>query len=148
MSPNKPRIWVDADGCPVVKIAIEMAQKEGYRITVVKNHAVVIEDDYAEIITVDLSRDAADFYIVNHMMAHDIVITQDYGLAALVLSKRGQAINQNGRLITQDNIDLILDQRHVSRLARMQRGKYTKFKKRLKADDEAFVSAFKGLLER
>lgn len=143
----KAKIWIDADGCPVVKIAIGIARKSGYQVTVVKNHAVIIEDDYAEIITVDVSRDAADFYIVNHMGVGDIVITQDYGLAAMALSKQGKIINQNGRLITKDNIDLILDQRHVSRVARMQKGKYTKFKKRSKLDDEAFIMAFKKLLE-
>ena len=144
---SKVKIWIDADGCPVVKTAIGIAKKKHYLVSVVKNHAVIIEDDYAEIITVDISRDAADFYIVNHMSTGDIVITQDYGLAAMVLSKQGQIINQNGRLITKDNIDLILDQRHMSRVARMQKGKYTKFKKRSKADDEAFIMAFGKLLE-
>lgn len=141
------KVWIDADGCPVVKTAIAISRAKGFAVTVVKNHAVVIEDDYAEIVTVDLSRDAADFYIVNHMQADDIVVTQDYGLAAMVLSKKGRAINQNGRLITMDNIDLILDQRHFNRLDRMQKGKYTKFKKRTKADDDAFKTAFMALLE-
>ncbi|MBF4694974.1 DUF188 domain-containing protein [Fusibacter sp. Q10-2] len=140
-------IWVDADGCPVVKLAINIAQKKGYPVRVVKNHAVVLTDDYAEIITVDISRDAADFYIVNHMGIGDIVITQDYGLAAMALSKQGKVINQNGRLITKDNIDFILDQRHLSRLAREQKGKSTKFKKRSKLNDEAFITAFENLLD-
>ncbi len=88
------RIWIDGDGCPVVNLAINIAKLQALPVTVVKNHAVQVNDDYAEIVTVDVSRDAADFYIVNHMMSGDIVVSQDYGLAAMVLAKKGICVTQ------------------------------------------------------
>lgn len=140
------RIWIDGDGCPVVKLGIKVAKDKGISVTVVKNHAVQVDDDYAEIVTVDISRDAADFYIVNHIEGGDIIITQDYGLAALVLAKEGLCLNQNGRYITRENIDLILDQRHHNRVERQKNKKYTKFKKRRIEDDEAFQVALSKLI--
>ena len=82
------RIFIDADGCPVVNETIRLAQKLNIPVTVVKNYAHELQSEYAEIVTVDISRDAADFYIANHLKHEDVLITQDYGLAALALSKK------------------------------------------------------------
>ncbi|OLS02992.1 DUF188 domain-containing protein [Tissierella creatinophila] len=71
------RIYVDADGCPIVDIAIEIAKEYSLEIIVVKNFAHRINDSYASVISVDISNDSADFYIVNHVDKGDIVITQD-----------------------------------------------------------------------
>ena len=140
------KIWIDADGCPVVKIATSIAKENGIEVTIVKNHAVVIESDYAEVVTVDLSRDAADYYIVNSLSKGDLVITQDYGLAAMVLAKGGRCINQNGKTIDAGNIDFILDSRHHGRRARMQNHRGPKHKKRTAEDDLIFEQAFGKLL--
>ena len=142
------RIWIDGDGCPVISNAIAIAKSEKIPVTVVKNHAVQVKSDYAEIVTVDVTRDAADFYIVNHMKKYDVVVSQDYGLAAMVLSKQGICVNQNGREVTVQNIDLILTQRHHNRVDREKNKKYTKFKKRTKEDDIAFEDAFKLLIRK
>lgn len=141
------RIWIDADGCPVVKNAIAMAKKANLPITVVKNHAIHIESDYAEIITVDISSDSADYYIVNHLSADDLVITQDNGLAAMVLAKRGKCLNFMGREINAQNIDFILESRHQSREARMRKQKGPKHKKRSPQDNIDFENALMLFLE-
>ncbi|BEP30296.1 YaiI/YqxD family protein [Helicovermis profundi] len=142
------KIWVDADGCPVVKITIEEAKKHSVPLVVVKNHAVRIEDDYAKIVTVDVTRDAADYYIVNHMEKGDLVITQDNGLSAMALAKDGKILNQNGRWITNDNIELILESRHISQKERMKKKKsYTKFKKREKTKDDNFRRELVSFIE-
>ena len=135
------KIWIDADGCPIVNNAIKIAKKAGIQITVVKNHAIHIESDYAEVITVDISSDSADYYIVNHLSPEDLVITQDNGLAAMVLAKRGKCLNFNGRVIDGQNIDFILDSRHHSREARMKKQKGPKHKKRMPQDDLDFENA-------
>ena len=103
------KIWIDADGCPVVNQTIRLAKKYKIPVTVVKNYAIHIESDYAEIVTVDISRDSADYYIANHLLPNDLVITQDNGLAAMVLAKQGNVINVSGRVINSQNIDFILD---------------------------------------
>ena len=93
------KIYVDADGSPVVDISINIAKTYDLDIVIVKNHAHRIKDDYAEIVSVDIEQDSADFYIVNHISKNDIVITQDYGLAAMCLAKEAIVIHQNGFMI-------------------------------------------------
>jgi len=136
------RIFIDADGCPVVKNTIKIGIKFGLKLIVVKNHAVHIENkhpDHVDVITVDKSRDSADYYIANRLSPGDLVVTQDYGLAAMVLSKEGQAINQNGMLYSANNIDALLDRRHMNQEMRRKHKKHTsKFKKRTQKDNEDF----------
>jgi hypothetical protein len=141
------KVWIDADGCPVVKQTIGICKRKGIAVIAVKNHAVRLEDDYAKVVTVDVSGDAVDYYIVNHMDAGDLVITQDNGLAAMVLSKKGICMNQNGKVIDNENIDFFLDNRHVSRVMRMQKKKSTTFKKRTQADNFSFEAALESLLD-
>lgn len=140
-------IFVDADGCPVVDIAIEMAKEYKKNITVVKNYAHNITSDYANIVTVDISRDSADYYIVNHISAGDIVITQDYGLAAMVLARGGVAISQNGHVITVENIDGMLNTRHINQKLRRQNIYTSKFKKRNNEANIDFEAGLRKLME-
>lgn len=142
------RIWIDADGCPVVAQTIKVAKAYVIPVTIVKNYAVKIESDYAQIVTVDVSSDAADYYIANRMEPDDLVITQDNGLAAMVLAKRGYCMDQNGKEITALNIDFILDSRHHGRVARAQNIRGPKHKKRSKEDDHSFVEALERFLKK
>lgn len=142
------RIWIDADGCPVVKETINIAKDYKIPVTLVKNHGVYLESDYATIITVEISSDAADFYILTHMNPGDIVVTQDNGLCAMVLSKKGHCIDQNGKIINEANIDFLLQTRHISRKNRMQHQKGPKIKKREANDDLLFTEALKKLLNK
>lgn len=131
-------IFVDADGCPVVDISIEVAKKYKLHVVVVKNYAVEIQDDYAEIVTVDISRDSADYYIANRIKRGDVLISQDYGLAAMCLAKEAICINQNGLVISKDNIDGILNRRHLNQKLRRENKIYSKFKKRSHQANEDF----------
>lgn len=140
-------IYVDADGCPVVNIAIDIAKEYGLDITIVKNYAHMITSDYANIITVDISRDSADYCIVNKMTSGDIVVTQDYGLAAMVLARGGISLNQNGYIISQDNIDGMLNTRHINQKLRRQNIHTSKFKKRNSEADVHFENGFRRLIE-
>ena len=69
---------IDADGCPVRKEAIKLAKKFGIKAIVVSDINHMINDRYAEIITVDKGFDSVDFRIVGIMDKGDLVITQDY----------------------------------------------------------------------
>ncbi|NBG86916.1 YaiI/YqxD family protein [Isachenkonia alkalipeptolytica] len=140
------RIWIDADGCPVVKETIALAKEYRLPVTLVKNHSIQLESDYATIVTVEVSRDAADFYILTRMHPEDIVVTQDNGLCAMVISKKGHCIDQNGKIITEDQIHFLLQSRHVSRKERMQNLKGPKIKKREDRDNLLFTTALKKLL--
>lgn len=141
------KVIIDADGSPVVKNAVKISKQLGVEVLIVKNYAHQIEDDYATIVTVDVSSDSADYYIANHTSKDDIVITQDYGLAAMAISKGAICINQNGLVISDRNIDNLLSRRHINREARRKDGKFTKFKKRKPEDDLKFEESFRLLLE-
>lgn len=141
------KILIDADGCPVVKIVIEVAKEHSLEVLVVKNYSHEIEDEYATIITVDNSSDSADYYIVNKANEGDIVITQDYGLCGMALAKGAICINQNGLVISDENIVELLNRRHINREARRKDGKYTKFKKRNVDNDIKFRQSLNALIE-
>lgn len=141
-------IWIDADGCPVVALAARIASNYNLDAVIVKNHAHEIQSDTAKVVTVDKSRDSADFYIANHIKAGDLVITQDNGLAAMVLAKRGLCINQNGIRISDDNIDLLLDRRHLHQELRRKHGIHAgKSSKRIPKNNQAFERALTELIE-
>ena len=139
-------IFVDADGCPVVDIAIKVAKENNIHIVVVKNYAVVINDDYAEIVTVDISSDSADYYIANRTKPGDILISQDHGLAAMCIAKGAICINQNGYIINTENIDGMLNRRHFNQKLRREQKIYTKFKKRNPQADKDFEVSLRKLI--
>ena len=141
------QIFVDADGCPVVDIAIKIAKELDLHIVVVKNYAVHIENEYAEIITVDISSDSADYYIANRMGKGDILVTQDHGLAAMCLAKGAICINQNGLVINNDNIEGMLNRRHINKELRRKQGIYSKFKKRNSEADKDFEKTLRRVIQ-
>lgn len=142
------KIYIDADGSPVVNIAVKIAKKYTLEIIIVKNFAHQIHEPYAEVVSVDISRDSADFYIVNRVEKGDIVVTQDYGLAALCLSKEAIPINQNGLVFTQDNIDGMLNRRHLHQQLRKQNKRHGNVKKRNPEADLSFERNLRKLIEK
>ncbi len=137
---------IDADGCPVRKEAIKLAKRFGIKAIVVSDINHMINDRYAEIITVDKGFDSVDFRIVGIMDKGDLVITQDYGLASLVLSKGGYAMDQNGMIYDNDNIEMLLLRRHVSKNIRRSGGKVKGPSKRKREDDLLFESKLEAFL--
>ena len=62
----------------------------------------------------------AKSFVSNSDCAEAVVITQDYGLAALCLARSAQALHPAGHAYTKDNIDALLTVRAES--ARLRRG--------------------------
>ena len=105
--------------------------------------------DYSEVKVIGEGADAVDFALVNLCAKGDIVVSQDYGVAAMALGKGAHAIHQSGMRYTQDNIDQLLMERHLAKKARMaSKGKrHIKGpKKRTGEDDERFERAFELLI--
>jgi len=141
-------IIIDADGCPVRKEAVQLAKKYKLKATIVSDVNHMIKDNYADIVTVDKGYDAVDFKIIGLMNPGDLVVTQDYGLASLVLSKKGYAIDQNGMFYNSDNIDMLLLRRHVSKQVRKAGGKTKGPSKRKKEDTDNFIQALEKFLTK
>lgn len=139
-------VLIDADGCPVVDIAIDCARRNGIPVWLVCDTAHVFEREGAETITVGQGADSADFRLVNMIRSGDIVVTQDYGLAAMALARNALVLNQNGMRYTDDNIDSLLFARHTARKIRKGGGRLKGPAKRTRDQDEAFREALLGLI--
>lgn len=107
-----------------------------------------IERDNVITIMVPKGPDSVDFTLVNALSKHDIVITQDYGLAAMVLARGGYPIDQNGREMTHENIERLLDMRHVGQKIRRAGGRTKGPKKRTQENNIAFELKFRQICER
>ncbi|MBQ6035640.1 MAG: YaiI/YqxD family protein [Ruminococcus sp.] len=142
------RIFIDADGCPVVDIAVRAAKKHGLECTIICDIAHSIQREGAETIIVDKWADSADFRLVNLVGAGDIAITQDYGLAAMCLSKRAVVLNQDGKRYTEENISGLLEFRAVSAKIRRSGGRTKGLSKRTPQQDTDFERALSELLEK
>ena len=140
------KILIDADGCPVVKQATQIAKENNIEVVIFCDTSHIISSGYAEVVTVSKGADSVDFALVNKVHSGDIVITQDYGLAAMVLSKGGRAITQNGMIISDSNLGLLLTTRYESKKARMSGAHLKGPKKRSAQNDEAFIKSFKSML--
>ncbi len=135
------RILVDADACPVKGIILNVARKNNIPVIMVIDTSHVINDGYSKVITVDKARDSVDIALVNLISPGDLVITQDYGVAAMSLGKGVKAMNQNGMVYSDDNMDRLLFERYLGQKVRMSGGRTSNAKKRSKHDDERFLCA-------
>ena len=136
------KILVDADACPVVRLGERVAKAHGVQGVLLCDTNHVLHSDYSEIRVIGAGADAVDFALINLCRREDIVVTQDYGVAALALGK-------GGKHYTQDNIDQMLMERHLASKARRSKGKHHLKgpKKRTKEEDEAFEAAFERLMQ-
>lgn len=142
------KIIIDGDACPVISEVESVARKFSTRVIIVKNYAHVITSNYSEVISVDVRSENVDFKIVNMTEKDDIIVTQDYGLCAMVIAKEAVGINQYGKVINDFNIDLHLNRRDLNKQIRKKHKKYTKFKKRTRKDNQIFKENFEDLLKK
>lgn len=128
------KIYVDADACPVIKIVERIAKKHS---------------DYSEVVIVGAGADAVDFKLVSLIKKGDICVTQDYGVAAMILSKGAYGIHQSGKWYTNENMDELLLQRHIAKKVRRSSKKnYLKGPaKRTKEDDLHFEESLERLIK-
>lgn len=140
-------IIVDADACPVIDEIIELAGKHQLEVILVRNFNHFTSKQYPAYVSVqyvDDGADSADYRIVALARPEDIVITQDYGLASLLLNKKAIILHHNGNRYTQDNIDQLLTVRHTSQQMR-RAGHRTKGPKALSPADKSY---FKDQLKK
>ncbi len=137
---------VDADACPVKSIIVKCAKKYKLPVIMLIDTCHELNDGYSKVIVVDKARDSVDIALVNLVSKGDIVVTQDYGVAAMALGKRAKAINQNGMIYNDNNIDRLLFERHLGQKVRRAGGRTVNAGKRTRADNESFEKAFDKLV--
>ena len=141
------RVLVDADACPVKEIIVRLAKEHNIPVTMLIDTAHQLNDGYSEVIIVDKQADSVDFALMGLLTCEDIVVTQDFGLAAMVLGKGARAVNQNGLIYSDANIDRLLMDRHIGQKVRRSGGRTKGPAKRTKEDNERFESVFAKMLD-
>ncbi|MCH3968135.1 MAG: DUF188 domain-containing protein [Atopobiaceae bacterium] len=132
-------IFIDADACPVTGEVMAIARKRGIPVVIAGNTtqnlaAHIRTDDprdeaharhgfWADTLDVSVGADSADFAIVERLSPHDVVVTQDIGLAGMVLGRNASAIGVRGRVYDPVTIDFDLEIRHEEKKVRRQGGR-------------------------
>lgn len=142
------QLLIDADGCPVVDIALFVSSQYEIKPILFCDTSHRIERENVITIIVDKGPDSVDFKLVNALKRGDLVITQDYGLAAMCLARGAFVLDQNGREMTSDNIDALLSSRHASAKYRRAGGRTKGPKKRTEENNLAFEMQFRQICER
>lgn len=144
------KIFVDADACPVVDIVEDIATKYNIPVTLLGDTNHVLTSDYSEVVVVGAGADAVDYKLISICHRGDIVVTQDYGVAAMALGKGAFAIHQSGKWYTNENIDQMLMERHLNKKARRasSRNHIKGPRKRTDEDDQRFAESFEKLLRK
>lgn len=140
------QILVDADACPVKEIIVRLAKQHDIPVTMLIDTAHELNDGYSTVVVVDKHADSVDYALMGLLTPEDIVVTQDFGLAAMALGKGARVINQNGLVYTEKNIDRLLLERHIAQRIRRSGGRTKGPAKRTKDDDAQFEAAFEKLL--
>ena len=121
-------LYIDADACPVTRDAISVGRSRKLPVVLVGNSTQNLgryaSREGVEAVSVGVGRDAADFAIVEMLEPDDVVVTQDIGLAAMVLGRGAHAISPRGRLFRRETIDLELEVRHAEAKLRRSGGRH------------------------
>lgn len=141
------KIYIDADGCPVVRNTLKIARKFDVSCVIVCDTAHRIELDGAETIVVSQGADSVDFRLVNLISSGDIVVTQDYGLAAMCLVKKAIVLHQDGKQYSEENINGLLEFRAIGKKIRRSGGRTKGMPKRTSQQDADFEKALTELLK-
>lgn len=141
------QIFIDADGCPVLDITVRVAREQKIACWILCDTSHQIIRDGAQTMVVSKGADSVDFTLVNLVQPGDIVITQDYGLAAMCLARRARPVSQNGMRYTNENIDGLLLQRHTAKKARRAGAHWKGPAKRRQEQDLAFETVLRQLIQ-
>lgn len=144
------RIFVDADACPVIGIIERLAKKYDVPVTLLCDTNHVLVSEYSDVKVIGAGADAVDYALIGLCGRGDIVVSQDYGVAAMALGKGAYAIHQSGKWYTNENIDQMLMERHLAKKARRatKKNHLKGPKKRSTQDDERFAESFEKMIRK
>ena len=140
-------VLIDADGCPVVDIAIRLCREVSVPCLLLCDTAHEFHRDGAQTLVFDKGADSVDFALANRVKPGDLVITQDYGLASLCLARGAMVLHQDGWEYTAYNIDALLFSRHEARKFRASGGRTKGPQKRTAKQNADFEAAFRRKLQ-
>ena len=142
------KIIVDGDACPGINIIEKISKEYEIELIIYCDIHHFINVNYGEVRVVDSGFQSVDMKVVNECSKGDIVISQDYGVAAICLGKKASVISPKGYIYTDENIGSMLEQRHLSQKIRRGGGKTPNAKKRSVEDDNRLRKNLLYLIER
>lgn len=109
---------------------------------------IYVDADACPVVGIGAGTDAVDYALIGLCHKGDIVVTQDYSVAAMALGKGEYAIHQSGKWYTNDNIDQMLMERYMAGKARRtsKKNHLKGPKKQVKEDDVRFLEGFERML--
>ena len=142
------KILVDADACPksVLRISLKVGQKYDVPIWTVASFDHHIESNHHIIVGTDPQE--ADLKIINSTEAGDVVVTQDWGLAAIVVGKGARCLSPAGREFRSEKMEFLLEERQIKAKFRRSGGRTKGPKKRTLEDDRQFEAGLEKMLLR
>lgn len=142
------KIIIDADACPknVLKYTLDIGKKNFIKVVSVASFNHNIDSDL-HIIVGNASQEA-DLKIINISESGDIIITQDWGLAAVVLSKNAAAISPSGIEYLADKMTFMLEEREMKAKFRREGGRTRGPSKRTDQDDIHYARTLEKVIQR
>lgn len=140
------KVLIDADGCPVVDEVLAACRTKNIEAVILCDTSHQIAREGVKTITVSKGADSVDFALVNLVKPGDIVITQDYGLAAMCLAKKARVLRQDGLEYTSKNIDALLTVRYEHKKVRMAGGRVKGPSKRKQSDNDNFLKSLNNII--
>ncbi len=141
------KIIIDGDACPSISKIENLAKEYAIEVNIFVDIHHFIQSEYSKVIIVDSGFQSVDMYVVNNSQNGDIVVTQDYGVAAMCLPRGVNVISPKGSIYTEKNIDLLLEQRHISQKIRKAGGRFKGPKKRTQEDEERLLNNLRAIIE-
>lgn len=142
------RILIDGDACPQKKEITTIAKQYRIPVIVYIDYAHIMNDDEFEIKVCEIGHDHVDMMILQDVQENDLVITQDYGLASLVLMRKAKVLHVSGMMIDEKNIDELLMKRYDGYKQRQSDKHIRGPKKRTNKDETYFLKQLSLYLER
>ncbi len=141
------KVLIDADGCPVIEIAIALCRQYAVPCFLLCDTAHEFLREGAQTLVFDKGADSVDYALVSRVLPGDLVVTQDYGLASMCLARSARVLHQDGWAYTADNIDALLLLRHNSKKRRASGERIKGPRKRTSAQDQQFKAAMEDFLQ-
>lgn len=141
------KILVDADACPrsVLQLCLKWGNKKDIPVWTVASFNHNIDSDHH--VVVGNASQEADIKLMNLSESGDIVVTQDWGLAAMLLGKGARCLSPTGREYNNQTMDFLLEEREVKARVRRSGGRTKGPSKRSPADDQHFERTLLRLLQ-
>lgn len=142
------KIYVDADACPVIKIIEQVAREYNIPVTLLCDTNHILTSDYSEVMTIGAGADAVDYALIGLCKKGDIVVSQDYGVAAMAFAKKCYCIHHSGKWYTDDNIDTLLMERYIKKVERKKaKGHLKGHTRKREKDNVNFKESFANMIK-